>query len=502
MHCLLTTREMYAADAAAMAAGIPGERLMEAAGWQVAVAIRRRFRPRRVTVVCGPGNNGGDGFVVARLLDAWGWPVRVGLLGSAERLKGDAAVMAGRWRGAVSPLSTDLIGDASLVVDALFGAGLTRPLDGVARQVIETLAERHSDVVAVDVPSGVDGDTGQVLGAAAPARLTVSFFRAKPGHALLPGRDLCGDLVIGDIGIPDSVLDGIAPATFVNLPDLWSRRLPWPRPQGHKYDRGHLLVAGSSSMTGAARLAAWAARRAGAGLVTVAAPEDALAIYRCDQPGTIVQSLAQWDQLLADPRKNAAVVGPGLGVGPATRQLVLSALAVGKAVLVDADGLTSFADQPAVLWQAVGRSAVILTPHDGEYRRLFTHGGDRLTRARRAAEESGAVVLVKGPDTVVAAPDGRAAVNVGAPPDLATAGSGDVLAGILGGLLAQGMAPFDAACAGAWMHGRAAGNFGPGLIAEDLIDELPAVWRVLAARSQTGRTPQQAQGFARGGCAL
>jgi ADP-dependent NAD(P)H-hydrate dehydratase / NAD(P)H-hydrate epimerase len=483
---------MYAADAAAAAAGVAGETLMEAAGWQVANAIRRRFSPRPVAVLCGPGNNGGDGFVAARLLDGWGWPVRLGLLGEVGRLKGDAAVMAARWRGPMHPLTEALLQGDPLVVDALFGAGLARPLEGAVRAIVEAVVERQLDAVAVDIPSGIDGNTGRILGAAMRASVTVTFFRPKPGHALLPGRLHCGELVVGDIGIPEEVLGPIAPKTFVNGPGLWGRSLAWPRAEGHKYARGHLLVAGGAVMTGAARLVALAGRRSGAGLTTIVGPESALAVYRSGPPGTIVQSLAQWDDLLADPRRNAVVLGPGLGVGEETRRLVRSALAAGKSCVLDADAITSFAEARETLW---GSGTAVLTPHDGEYARLFpgqsADRADRLRRARQAAAESGWVMLLKGPDTVIAAPDGRAAVTVDAPADLATGGTGDVLAGMIGGLLAQGMAPFEAAAAGAWMHGAAARAFGPGLIAEDLIDGLPGVWRTLRARLG-GRTGEGA----------
>lgn len=478
MTCLLTTDEMYAADQAAAAAGIPGPILMENAGWQVARAIRQRFAPRHVVVLCGPGNNGGDGFVAARYLRDWGWPVRLALLGEVGQLKGDAALMAARWHGRVEPLTTDLLARRPLVIDALFGAGLARPLEGPARAMVEALNAGDHDVVAVDVPSGLDGNTGLVQGAAPQARLTVTFFRPKLGHALVPGRLLCGELVVAEIGIPAAVLDGIAPKTSVNAPALWRVAFPRPRPEGHKYDRGHLLVAGGATMTGAARLVARAARRAGAGLATIVAPEAALAVYRGDDPGTIVQPREEWNALLADKRRNAAVIGPGLGVGVDTARLVLTALAAGKACVLDADALTSFAGDGPALWTMPGTK--ILTPHDGEYARLFAHKGDRLTRARAAARESGAVVLLKGPDTAIAAPDGRAAITVDAPPSLATGGSGDVLAGMIGGLLAQGMDAYSAACAGAWLHGAAARAHGAGLIAEDLIDALPAVLAALA----------------------
>ncbi len=484
MTSLLSASEMYAADKAAADAGIPGPILMENAGWQVARAIRTRFAPQPVAVLCGPGNNGGDGFVAARYLQAWGWPVRVALLGEAGKLKGDAALMAERWRGPVEPLSPAILARDPLVIDALFGAGLARPLDGAARKMIETLNTGGYTVVAVDVPSGIDGNTGQMLGIAPQAALTVTFFRPKTGHALMPGRQLCGELVVTDIGIPSTVLDAIAPRAYVNGPDLWQNALPWPQPGGHKYDRGHLLVAGGGAMTGAARLAVAAGRRAGAGLATIVAPEAALAIYRSDDPGVMVQPVSEWPALMADKRRNAAVIGPGLGVSAETVRLVMTALDAGKVCVLDADALSSFASDPKTLWQTPG--AKILTPHDGEFARLFTHKGDRLTRARAAARESGAIVLLKGPDTVIAAPDGHAAITVTAPPTLATGGSGDVLAGLIGGLVAQRMDPFLAACAAAWMHGAAAKVNGAGLIAEDLVEAMPEVWAALEKGTEEG----------------
>jgi len=479
---------MYAADQAATAAGIASITLMENAGWQVARAIRTRFAPRPVAVLCGPGNNGGDGFVAARLLRYWGWPVRLALLGEVGALKGDAAAMAARWRGAVEPMTPVILARRPLVIDALFGAGLARPLDGAARAMVEALNAGGHEAVAVDVPSGLDGNTGQVLGAAVRAKLTVTFFRPKPGHALVPGRLLCGELAVSEIGIPASVLEAIAPKTFVNSPELWSASLPWPQPEGHKYDRGHLLVVGGGTMTGAARLAAQAGRRAGAGLTTIVAPEAALAVYRSGDPGIIVQARGEWDALLGDKRHNALVIGPGIGIGAETARLVLSALAAGKQCVLDADALTTFAADPAALTKAGG--VRILTPHDGEFARLFPKllsvGKDRLSRARAAARESGAIVLLKGPDTTIAAPDGRAAVTVDAPPTLATGGTGDVLAGLVGGLLAQGMEPFLAAAAGAWMHGAAARACGASLIAEDLVEALPEVWTALAQGTRAG----------------
>lgn len=479
---LLTVDEMYRADAAAAKSGIPSLELMEAAGRGIVRELCRRWpTPRPVTVLCGPGNNGGDGFVVARILLGMGWPVRVALLGKWDALKGDAAVNAGRWSGSVEPLGPDVLDGCGLVVDALFGAGLGRALKEPARAVVEEINARRLDCLAVDVPSGVHGDTGEILGVAPVAQLTVTFFRPKPGHFLLPGRSRVGKLAVVDIGIPVTVLDEIRPQIRQNSPANWHDRFPFPVPDSNKYTRGHAVIAGGREMTGAARLAARGARRIGAGLVTIATAPEAFAIYAADMPGTLVKPLADPDafvELLSDERKNAVLVGPGAGVTNGTRRCALAALDGGKATVLDADALTVFADGPEDLFSAI-RSPCVLAPHEGEFRRVFTEEGDKLTRARAAAARSGAVVILKGSDTVIADPDGRAAIDATSPPDLATGGSGDVLAGFILGLLAQGMDAFDAACAGVWVHGAAAADFGPGLIAEDLPAGTPKVLRRL-----------------------
>lgn len=481
MDELLSVAEMYRADALAMAGGVPGPVLMEAAGAAVVRAVRERWSPHPTAVLCGPGNNGGDGFVIARLLLEAGWPVRLALLGTRSALRGDAAVAAARWGGPVEAADPAILDGNPLVIDALFGAGLARPLDGMAKGIVEAMA--GLTVVAVDVPSGVHGDSGRVMGVAPQAALTVTFFRRKPGHLLLPGRALCGEVIVADIGIPDTVLDAIDPKTLENGPGLWRRRYPWPRLDAHKYARGHAVVLGGGRMTGAARLAARAALRGGAGLVTVACPPESFPIYAAGSPSVIVHPVeddAAFAALLGDARKNAVLLGPGAGVGDSTRTRVLAALEAGKSCVLDADALTSFAGRPEDL---IGRlnGRCLLTPHEGEFARVFPCEGDKLTRARAAAAQCGAVVLLKGADTVAAAPDGRAVVNTNAPPDLATAGSGDVLAGLALGLVAQGMDAFDAACAAVWLHGEAAKAVGPGLIAEDLPDALPGVLKRLKA---------------------
>ena len=480
MNCaLLSVAQMNEADRLTMAAGTPGSLLMLRAGEAVAREVARRWsRPRPITVLCGPGNNGGDGFVAAIALAQSGWPVRVALLGELRALRGDAELYARRWTGGIEPLSAQVIEGAELVVDALFGSGLSRPLDA---QVVDTLglaARRGVPLIAVDVPSGVLGDSGESLGAAA-AVCTVTFAGKKPGHLLLPGRELCGDTVVADIGIPPSVLESLSLDTWENDPALWLAQLPRPHSSINKYTRGHALLYGGYPMTGASRMAARAAARIGAGLTTIAVPELAFAIYAAALTSIMVQPLAQADdlaRLLSDHRYTAFSIGPGAGVNAATRARALAMLATARPVLLDADAISVFAQSPDELFHAI-RGPCVMTPHDGEFERIFDTSGDKLTRARRAARRSGAVIVLKGPDTVIAAPDGRAIINSNAPPHLATAGSGDVLGGLILGLLAQGMDAFPAAAAGVWMHGAAASDFGPGLLAEDLPDLMPAVLR-------------------------
>ncbi len=480
MDELLTPDEMARADAAAIAAGIPGLALMEAAGRAVARAVMRRFRPVRTLVLAGPGNNGGDGYVIARLLDQAGWPVALAAL-APPRPGTDAAAMAARWRGPVVAFSAERAAQAGLVVDAVFGAGLSKPVEGLAADV---LGAATAPVVAVDMPSGVDGATGAVRGFAKAAALTVTFFRLKPGHLLFPGRGLCGEVVLADIGLPAAVLPGIAPLAFRNGPGLW--RLPVPGAESHKYARGHVAVVAGPGMTGAARLVAGAARRMGAGLLTLLAPDAATAaVLRAGDPGVMV-SEAGADALLADARIGTWVIGPGLPPDGATRALLRQAVGAGRQVVADAGALRAAAGDPDAL-----AGAAALTPHAGEFSAVFgPPGEDRIAAVRAAAARTGAVVLLKGADTIIAAPEGRVAINANAPPWLATGGTGDVLAGITAGLLAQGMPPFEAACAACFLHGEAATRIGPGLVAEDIADHLPSILSARLSSRQGCSTPR------------
>jgi len=490
---LLTTAEMSEADRLAIAGGVRGIDLMENAGRAVADAVMAGGpREAPVVVLAGPGNNGGDGFVAARLLLERSYPVRLLLAGDAARLKGDAALAASRWRGPLEAATPAAMAGAAILIDALFGAGLDRPVEGAPRALIEAANALPAKIYAVDLPSGINGSSGEVQGVAIKASETITFFRRKTGHLLLPGRVHCGKVRLADIGIPERVLERIKPSTFLDLPDLWAGHLRVPRIDGHKYSRGHaVVVSGGISSTGAARLAARGALRSGAGLVSIASPRSALAVNATASLAVMVRPVDGGEELrafMADKRHNVVVLGPGGGVGPPMRELVLAALAGTSAVVLDADALTSFSDDPQELVRAIrGRSegATVLTPHMGEFSRVFlalpdvSRAPSKLEKARLVATQSGAVILLKGPDTVVAAPDGRAAIAENAPPWLATAGTGDVLAGFVAGLLAQAMPAFEAAAAAVWLHGEAGNSAGPGLISEDLPEMLPALYRRL-----------------------
>ena len=456
--------------------------LMEKAGGAVTEEILQRFKKCRVAVICGPGNNGGDGFVVARLLAAKKWRVSLFLTGEVSALSGDAAKMFKKWKGRVHPfaaLGTSFEGTKKpqLIVDAIFGAGLNREMPATW---VDAIAAADVPVIAVDVPSGLDGATGRPIGACLKAEITVTFFRKKPGHLLLPGRGLCGELIVAEIGIAPKVLDQLAVQLWENSAPV----LPYLVGDIHKYRRGYAVVlSGHEFATGAARLAALAAARIGAGVVSIAGTAAALRVHAAHVSSIMLKEAdgeAEFKALLEDKRITALCLGPGAGAGAVLRRKVIAALRSEITCVLDADALTSFAGHAQELFHAIKsdlQRAVVLTPHEGEFERLFNELTDssdsKVELTRRAASLSGATVLLKGSDTVIASPDGRAKINANAPVKLATAGSGDVLAGIITGLLAQGMNGFDSACAGAWLHGEASNHCDRRLIiAEDLVDQL------------------------------
>lgn len=486
---LLTAEEMRQAERITIEAGSRGMVLMERAGRAVARAVQSLVQTGgRILVVCGPGNNGGDGFIAGQTLSDRGYQVELVLAGILENLRGDALSAALAWQGPILAPEQANISDADLVIDAIFGSGLTRDIGGEIRILIERINASGKRVISIDVPSGVDSDTGQVRGIAVRATQTVTFFRRKPGHLLYPGKVQCGSVDVADIGISDTVLSEIRPKIWLNSLELWPDVLIVPQEEGHKYSRGHVVVvSGGMESTGAARLAANAALRVGAGLVTVASPSDALSINAAALSDVMVRRSDGVDGLLAliaDERRNTFVLGPGNGIGIVTRERVKAVLGAKRSLVIDADALTSFEgsfDELRGSITADHKDLVVATPHEGEFARLFRSKEEiiaitsRIGRATAAASCLGIIVVLKGPDTIVAAPDGRVAINTNGTPWLATAGSGDVLSGIIGGLLAQHKDAFLAAASGVWLHAEAGREIGPGLAARDLADGLKRV---------------------------
>ncbi|MDD3181605.1 MAG: NAD(P)H-hydrate dehydratase [Alphaproteobacteria bacterium] len=479
-HALLTCEEMRRAEALSVARGSHSFfDLMQVAGRAVAQAVMDRFAQGRVLVMCGCGNNGGDGYVAAQALWQAGWPVRIGTLGAPTTV--DAQKAASFWEGETLLLSPALLDEADLVIDAMFGTGLTRPLEGLAAQMVDAVTTRNLPVVAADMPSGINADTGAVLGCAVQAQVTVTFFRKKRGHTLLPALAHCGDVIVADTGMHADVLDEINSIVAENDSALWGSLQPKCEVANHKYHRGHVLIFGGAEMTGASRLAARAAQRIGAGLVTLAAPSAAWEVYAKALESVMVRhcdDLSAAQEFLDNSKIDVVLLGPGLGFDDEKRALVLAALKTRKPCVLDADALMLFEKESSILFDSVHKNCV-LTPHQGEFKRLFgqfcCESEDKITQTTRIASRIGCIILHKGGDTVISEPNGRAVVNTNAPPWLATAGAGDVLAGLIVGLMAGGMPPFEAACAGAYRHGQAACRFGRGLIAEDLIENIPSV---------------------------
>jgi ADP-dependent NAD(P)H-hydrate dehydratase / NAD(P)H-hydrate epimerase len=481
---LLATQEARAADQSTIDNGTAGETLMENAGKAVVSIISDYFKPAPVLVLCGNGNNGGDGFIVARLLKERNWPVTLCMLGELDDDKSDAAKARSKWQeigGKNTPFFSDLLGKHKLVVDAIFGTGLDRVVEGPISDVINDVNNSPLPVISIDIPSGINGDSGAVMGVAMEAMHTVTFTHAKPGHFLLPGKVNTGHLHVQDIGISS---DTIIPRHFLNIPSLWNDQLSklMPTPDCHKYSRGHAIVVGGGlATTGASKLAAMAALRVGSGLVSVACTKEALPAYASSLVSVMTKpygKLEELEPLLDDKHTTAILIGPGSGVNDITRELTIHMLSHKKPCVIDADAISAFQDNPNPLFSAI-KGPTVITPHEGEFSRLFWVKGAKTERAVEAAKESGAVIVLKGNDTVIAAPDGRVAINYNAPVWLATAGAGDVLSGLITGLMAQSIPPFEAACMGTWMHSEAASQFGPGLIAEDLPSFIPDVLRKL-----------------------
>lgn len=470
---ILTCNEVRACEQRAVEAGVSLSELMSRAGHACADILHAEFPGGRVVVLAGPGNNGGDAFVAARRLVDLGRAVALYELAPGGPRSAEGAAAAKHWTGGHSPLEDMRLAENDVVLDGLFGAGLSRPLAGEAAFAVEQVNASGVKVVAIDVPSGVAGDGGEVAGPAIRADVTVTFGARKPAHVLQPAASLCGEMLVTEIGFGKFIAEIGGGRLMENAPTLWSDKLLWPGNDAHKHRRGRLaVVTGDAAHTGAARLAARAGLRIGAGLATLLCPPDALVVAAKSVEAVMTEAFESPERLVAlTENSTAVVIGPAAGVTDATRANVEALARAGRRLVLDADAITVFAGRADALRSALS-APTVLTPHTGEFERLFpgmlTGSKNKIEAARSAAAQTGAVVLVKGADTVIAAPDGRAAVNTHATPFLATAGSGDVLAGVIGGLMAQGLQPFDAARAGAWMHGDAGKRVGPGLTAEDL----------------------------------
>lgn len=490
---ILTVSAMAAADRFAIKAGRPGYALMDAAGAGLARAVMKRWSPRACAVLCGPGDNGGDGWEAARLLAAAGWPVEVFSMVARGDLKGAAARAASRWSGPVFSLSDCDPSRFGLFIDALFGAGLSRPLDGDAARLAIACHERRglgAVIVSADVPSGLHGDRARADGPVFQADLTVTFHRFKPAHLLYPGREFCCEAELVDIAIPQGWRQAAPACAQINTPELWPDVARDPAADAHKHVRGRLCVlSGPAGATGAARLSGAAGLVGGAGFVTLLCPPDALQEVAGASRSLVSRSFdpaADFGAVLSDHRASAAVLGPGAGVTEATRVWIVLALKTETPLVLDADALTCFSESPEGLFRAIC-APVVMTPHGGEFARLFPDLSQRtdlnkIEITRLAAERAGAVIVHKGPDTVIASPQGAVRVNVHASSRLATAGTGDLLAGLTGALLAQGVAAFDAACAAVWIHGEAGRGCAPGATVEHVLIQLPSALSTLDER--------------------
>lgn len=482
MDELLTPEQMNKADQLTIAGGIAGIELMEAAGRSINLVLQQKFpQARDILIICGGGNNGGDGFVIARLLANSGLNVDLFIAGDTDNIRGDAALALSRTGPDVKLVKAIADKPYDLIVDALFGAGLDRAITGNRAAIIEAINGSDTPVLSVDLPSGIDGATGAILGCAFNATVTVTFFRKKPGHVLYPGRQNCGELVVAQIGIRSGVLKKLGITSRLNRPNLWHDQYPVLKSDGHKFDRGHsLIVSGELPMSGAARLCAGAALRTGSGLVTIACSKDVLSANAASLSAIMLCEASDEGALLKvleDKRMNCIAMGPGMQPDSTTRGKVLALLSAKRHMVLDAGALSAFNDHQDELFDAIKANgqSVVLTPHAGEFSRLFPDQHDvqsKITCTQKAAKRAGAIIINKGADTVIAAPDGRSAISDNAPPWLATAGSGDVLTGIVAGLLAQGMAGYEAANAAVWLHGDAANRMGAPLISSDLDEGL------------------------------
>jgi len=484
-HVILSCKNHKDLDKRTIKKFIPGYKLMENAGGVIFKIIKKKFKKKKkIKILCGPGNNGGDGFVVAKLLEENGFQdVELFCLVTKNKLKGDAKIAANNFNKNLKSFNDFKISSNDLIIDGIFGSGLKRNISGNLKKIIEKINLKKPYCISIDTPSGINGDTGEIQGTALKSNDTITFTTKKPGHLLSPGSEYCGNVIVGDIGINLEKLS-FKPRIFENHPDNWRSKFPWPNQKSHKYTRGFSLIICGEKMTGASRLAARAAARIGCGLLCLGVPRKSFNIYSTENPIALIEIVddkKDLNNLLKDKRINTILIGPGFGISKKKLELILKVVKEKKRLIVlDADALKN--NFKKILLK--NKTKIVITPHEGEFLQVLKdlnikNKKNKFSIVIEFIKKTKINLILKGNKTLICSQDGKISINTNTSPFLATGGSGDVLAGMITGLISQGMDIFNACCASVWIHGEIGRMKGPGLIAEDLPEMIPKVLKKL-----------------------
>ncbi|MBT3940232.1 MAG: NAD(P)H-hydrate dehydratase [Pelagibacterales bacterium] len=447
--------------------------LMEKAGKLAAKNIDSLYTKRKTLILCGIGGNGGDGFIIAQELANKGWDIVTTIVGDQKVIKGDALKALNKLKLKLLNFNDINLDKTKLFIDAIYGIGLSRKINKKECIILNTINNHTAPIIAIDIPSGVDCNNGQILGFAPFCDLTITFSTLKAGHILLPGSEKINKIKVVDIGISKDIINKIEPNIKINNKNQWVKEINWPKIDDHKYSRGYsLVVGGSKKMTGASRLAAISAQRAGSGIVALASEKEAEEIYFISLTSQLVKSyknIKEYNAIINESRIDSIVIGPGLDTGNKSILRIKSALKTNKRIVLDAGAISCFKDKLGILIKALSGKDAIITPHEGELKSILPNlSGSLISKALKAAKILDTIVVLKGATTVIASPNNEALVNPAGAKWLSTAGSGDVLAGIIGGLLSNKMKTYYAAAYGVWLHSEAGKYLGAGLIAEDI----------------------------------
>ena len=458
----------------------PSFDLMNNAGKLSAKYINKNLPKKNILVLCGTGGNGGDGFITGNELKKYKWNVTISIIGDIEKITGDSLKAYKKLKIKNTNFNDINLDNIDYVIDAIFGIGLNRNLDNEYIKTIEKINNKKLPVIALDIPSGVNSDNGTISNATFNCFLTLTYSAYKLGHYLLPSAEKCGKIVLLDIGIPKPLIKNTKPVINLNSPSIWKDKIVWPKVNDHKYSRGCIvIIGGPKEMTGAARLAAKAAQRAGSGIVILACDKNSSDIYYRTLTSQIVKSyrnIPELKNIIKDKRINSVVIGPGLGIN--NKNVVKNVLKHSNNIIIDADAITCFQNDIKSFKDLIRNKTVILTPHEGEFKKLFPNiKGNLVDKAIYAAKKLNSIIVLKSANTIIASQNNHVILNKYGSRWLATAGSGDVLAGIIGALLSNGMDAFHAAAFGVWIHSSAGIYFGPGLIAEDISDLIPKIYK-------------------------